>query len=95
MEIPGFIEDSMVTRFDNAGVEVEIGYVLISCGVFQKNSCEVVAVKFAPARASAFHAYMETKGLKLCDVGFASIPTFTGRLVLSQVNKLVVQIQGM
>ncbi len=94
MEIPGFIKDSMVTKFYNAGVKVEVGNVLISRGISQENACEVVVVKFALARASAFHAYMRTKGLKVCDVGFTSIPTFMGSFICGQMNKLVVQIHG-
>jgi hypothetical protein len=94
LEIPGFIKDSTVTRFYNAGVEVKVGNVLISHGIAQVNSCEVVVVEFAPARASAFHAYTRTKGLKMCVVRFASIPTFIGSFVHGKMNKLVVQIHG-
>ncbi len=95
MEIPGFIEDSMVTRFYNAGVKVKVGKVLISCSISQENACEVVAAEFAPARASAFHASMRTGGLKVCDVRFASIPTFIESFVYGQMNKPVVQIHGL
>jgi hypothetical protein len=67
---------------------------MIRCGLAQENACKVVAVKFAPARASAFQAYARTKGLKVCDVGFASVPTFIGSFVHGQMNKLVVQMHG-
>ena len=63
MEIPGFIEDSMVTRFYNAGAEFKVDNVLISRGIAQENACEVVAIEFAPASPSAFHALQEPKVL--------------------------------
>ncbi len=84
----------MVTRFENAGVKIEVGNVLISCGIAQENACGVLAVKFAPVSPSVFHAYVRTEGLKVRDVGFASVPTFVRSFVRGQMNKLVVQIHS-
>jgi hypothetical protein len=83
-----------MTRFDNAGLKVKVGNVLISRGIAQENACEVVVVKFAPASPSAFHAYARTECLKGCDVGFVSAPTFVGSFVHGRMNKPVVQIHG-
>ncbi len=82
MEIPCFIKDSMVTRCYNAGVRVEVGTVLISSSIAQENACEVVAIEFGPVSPSVFHAYARTKGLQVCDVGLATVPTFLGSFVL-------------
>jgi hypothetical protein len=73
----------MVTRFDNAGVEVKVGKALISHSIAQENSCKVMGVGFASRRASAFHSYVGIEHLKVCDARFASIPTFVGSLVCS------------
>jgi hypothetical protein len=94
LEVPGFVKDSVVAGFDNARVQVEIPDVLIRCCIAKENAGEVVAVEFALAGASAFHADLRAKGLEVCDVGFASVPTFIGSLVSCQVNEPVVKIHG-
>ncbi len=61
LQVPGFIEDSMVTRFDDAGGHVEIHYVSIGCCVPQEVLGEVMSVQFTMPRARLFDAQTMTK----------------------------------
>ncbi len=51
-------------------------------------------VEFALAGASAFHTDPGSKSPEVCDIGFASIPTFIGSLVCSPVDKSIVEIHS-
>ena len=44
MQIPGFVEDGVVTRLDNARVKVEIDNVLVSGCVPKEYTGEVMAI---------------------------------------------------
>ncbi len=94
MEVPSFIKDSTVAGFYDAQVQVQVCDVLIRCCVTKENASEIVLVEFALAGASAFHADPGSKSPEVCDIGFASIPTFVGSLNCSQVDKSIVKIHS-
>jgi hypothetical protein len=51
LEIPRLVKYCVVTGLDDAGGGVQVHYVLVSGGVPQEDTCEVMVVKFTPPRA--------------------------------------------
>ncbi len=85
----------MVTRLNNAGVEVKIHYVLVSGSVFKEDTGEVMTIKLAPPGARLFNTYPSTKHLQMSDVRFATVPCFIGGLIDGRVDEPIVKVDCM
>jgi hypothetical protein len=85
----------MMAQFDDAQSGVKVQDILVYCGVPQKNAREVMWIQLALAGAGALDAYARAKCFEVCEVGLAIVPTFKRSLAGSQVDKPVVQVDGL
>jgi hypothetical protein len=85
----------MVTRLNDAGVEVKIHYVLVSGSVSKEDTGKVVAIELAPPGARLFNTNPSAEHLQISDVGFATIPCFIGGLIDGRVDKPIVKVDCM
>jgi hypothetical protein len=56
LEVPRFIKDSMVTRFHNPRIQIEVCYILVGCRVAKEDAGKIMLIQFASSGARAFDA---------------------------------------
>ena len=94
MQIPGLIKDRVMTRFHNVGSCVQVNDVLVSGRIPKEDSREVVMVEFASMGAGALHANARAECFEICDIRFATIPTFEGGYAGHRVDEAVVEVHS-
>jgi hypothetical protein len=82
----------MVCPFDEAGVQIQIYDTVISCCIPQKNSFEVMFVKFALTIPEAFDAHTGTKKFEVTDVWPKSEVPFVWGVLHNGVHQAVMQV---
>jgi hypothetical protein len=94
LEILCLVKNCAMAQFNNAQRGVEVHDILVCWSVPQKNAGEVISIQLTAAGARALDAYPRAKHFEVYDVGLAIVPTFKRSLTGSQVDKPVVQIDG-
>jgi hypothetical protein len=84
-----------MARFDDARRRVKVDYVLVGSGVSEKNTSEVVPVKFGASRAGEFDTHPGPKHLEVGDVRLTAMPTLERSLLGCGVNETVVEVCSM
>jgi hypothetical protein len=82
----------MVAAFDQARVEIEVKYVLISRCIAKEDSAKVVAVKLAATVTRAFHAYSGPKQFEVGKVWFEAIVSLEWCFPSFRVDEPIVKV---